>query len=277
MARGKKGEAGERVKERPVFIFASGQRTGSTLLQRLLNTHRDIHIWGEHSGGLEPGLARNLRMARQGLEIAATRDGGAEQFESYRKNRADQWMAAMTPPGPWDDVFRDVFIDLYAGAARDIFGKRRWGFKETLYDAADARFLAGLFPSCRIIFLFRDVQETYRSMRRNSAISPFFSIDTFVGQWVRIVTSFLENAGDKPNVTMAPFSQLIKDPREAMEMVAGFLEVDADGFDMGIIKNVIPGAPEINCPAPNEEELEFIERVAGETRRELKKRFGTAG
>src|ERR1041385_4274275 len=36
-------------KERPIFLLASGHRCGSTLVQRLLNSHPDILIWGEQN------------------------------------------------------------------------------------------------------------------------------------------------------------------------------------------------------------------------------------
>ena len=36
----------------PVFILSSAGRTGSTLLQRLLISTRDIMVWGEHDGAM---------------------------------------------------------------------------------------------------------------------------------------------------------------------------------------------------------------------------------
>src|SRR5215468_7019722 len=48
----------------PIFILATGHRCGSTLIQRLLNSHRDILIWGEQRGHLNQFLPEYRALLR---------------------------------------------------------------------------------------------------------------------------------------------------------------------------------------------------------------------
>ena len=48
------------LSDQPLFVLSSGQRCGSTLIQRLLNSNHDILIWGEQHGYLN-GFLREYR------------------------------------------------------------------------------------------------------------------------------------------------------------------------------------------------------------------------
>lgn len=49
--------------QEPVFVLASGHRTGSTLLQRLLNSCPRLMVWGEHLAYLSD-FSRELEALR---------------------------------------------------------------------------------------------------------------------------------------------------------------------------------------------------------------------
>ena len=87
----------------PVLIFAAGQRCGSTLVQRLLSSHPDVLIWGEHAGQLRPIIAAVSRMkvwsAEDGMDARADFEGGGYQ----------SFMANLTPEGTWiDEAMRQL-------------------------------------------------------------------------------------------------------------------------------------------------------------------------
>lgn len=72
--------------ERPVFLLASGWRTGSTLLQRLLCSHPDVHIWGENRG-----LCDVLEQLYR--ELLRHRPAASRADLDYQQKGTDGWIA----------------------------------------------------------------------------------------------------------------------------------------------------------------------------------------
>ncbi|HEX2618502.1 MAG TPA: sulfotransferase, partial [Phototrophicaceae bacterium] len=133
----------------PIFVLASGQRCGSTLLQRFLSTHQDILIWGEHDGVLNKIFAGFERLYEW-------HDLFGHHYDKYLETGvARNFIANMNPPA---DVITDTQIQLVTNYWQEpaaALGKHIWGFKEVLYDAHMAMHLQRLFPTARIVFLTR--------------------------------------------------------------------------------------------------------------------------
>jgi hypothetical protein len=148
----------------PIFILTWG-RTGSTWLQRLLNLHPRITIWGEHYGFLN-GVARaywNFHDEHDLAKVAywESADGApaVEVIDDPRENPG--WLIPFSP-GEVVTSFRDFIWYLFA---RKLAPEVRWGFKEIRYgDPAVPRMLACVFPEARFLLLERDVAECLRSM-----------------------------------------------------------------------------------------------------------------
>jgi hypothetical protein len=156
----------EGVVSAPVFVLGHA-RSGTTLLQRVLNSYDDVLVWGEHAGVLRPladayftGLATpNLfKHARPLAEVL--RDSAA----------ASSWQAWMTWLGPdeWPVAFRRMAEVLFVPDGLPT--KRVWGFKEIRYgaDAGDRtlEFLHALWPDALFAFVVRDPMNTFASHRR---------------------------------------------------------------------------------------------------------------
>ena len=149
-------------RERPVII-ASATRSGSTLLQRLLNTHPDVTIWGEHMG-----ILTELRRA---MAVAASSARNLSGGYAQRSNLIGKLVDAepFSPHiNPFDaDVLRtavhDFIVRLFAEALPE---DTIWGFKEVRYFADDLEFFAALFPSARFIVLAREPSEQISSYLR---------------------------------------------------------------------------------------------------------------
>ncbi|MCW5891966.1 MAG: sulfotransferase [bacterium] len=150
----------------PVFVLGHA-RSGTTLLQRVLNSYDDVLVWGEHAGIVRPladayfgGLATpNLfEHARPLAEVL--RDSAA----------ASSWQAWMTWLGPaeWPVAFRRMLETLFV--PEGLPGKRVWGFKEIRYGAEPGdrtlAFLHALWPDARFAFVVRNPLNTFASHRR---------------------------------------------------------------------------------------------------------------
>lgn len=140
---------------RPIFIASMG-RSGSTLLQRVLNVHPSVTIWGEHAGFLS-GILQSYALARepnaeknltQGFEHRNMVIGELSEKEVFKP-----WVSPFTPDD-LEDGIRSMMTELFtAGLTPDI----RWGFKEIRYTDVELRTLMSMFPQAQLVVLARDV------------------------------------------------------------------------------------------------------------------------
>ncbi|WP_135468419.1 sulfotransferase [Crenalkalicoccus roseus] len=157
-------------------LLATG-RSGSTLLQRLLNLHDSVVMFGEHNGlaGTLLGLWHQLfgpwageriaRAARFVPEMLASRPIAAPEGWSI------EWANACTEATALP-AFRRFLEDLLFPPALRRPGMRYWGFKEIRYGPAEAAFLARLFPEGRFLVLLRDPVAIQRSRAATGAWYP---------------------------------------------------------------------------------------------------------
>lgn len=139
---------------RPIFVASMG-RSGSTLLQRVLNVHPRITIWGEH-GGFLSGILQSYVAARRPDTIENLRAGyeAREQVvgELADKGAFQPWVSPFSPGG---------LEDRMSGLIRDLFTEGldpsiRWGFKEIRYAEPELRILMEMFPEAHLVVLARD-------------------------------------------------------------------------------------------------------------------------
>src|SRR5688500_2943865 len=105
----------------PLVILSSGQRCGGTLVQRLLSSHPDVLIWGEHDGQLPPLL--DLRRTLVELE----REVAPRIADAYERHGHHAFMANLLPGrDSIDEAARAFVAELFAAPAL-ARGRARWG------------------------------------------------------------------------------------------------------------------------------------------------------
>jgi hypothetical protein len=137
--------------ERPIFVIAP-HRSGGTLLERALNTHPGVVIWGEH-GGILNKLAEIDAVGRLYWNLAMPLpERGLEQQASNT-----------TVFNPWRNPvdlseYRQWCHDfIRASFTRGVPSDRRWGLKEIRYHSLmTTTFLANIFPMGKFVILRRD-------------------------------------------------------------------------------------------------------------------------
>src|SRR5215213_7482581 len=75
-----------------LLLLGTGQRCGSTLVQRLLCSHPDAFIWGEHGGDLEGMLT-----AAEGVAAYAAGLGGQAARKDWAELGHQGFIANLTP------------------------------------------------------------------------------------------------------------------------------------------------------------------------------------
>lgn len=131
-------------------------RSGSTLLQRVLNVHPEITIWGEH-GGFLSGMLQSYKAASlpdtvRNLEVGyAARDQVIGELAD--KSTFTPWVSPFTS-AELEDRVEEMIRDLFtAGLDPSV----RWGFKEIRYEEQELVTLMEMFPEAHLVILARDL------------------------------------------------------------------------------------------------------------------------
>lgn len=228
----------------PIFIFASGQRCGSTLLQRFLCSHPDVMIWGEHDGSLEKLLTHFDR-------LLCWQNMFGHQFHTFQSDGYDNFIPNMNPSQ--DHLLkarRKLIENLWRDPAEEL-GKSIWGFKEVLYGADMAFRLKGIFPNAKIIHLTRNIFECFISLRHEEAIlpeeQPHVPIEQvwtrtrtveFIETWKRVNRSLLETPDlDSSWFCRLTYEQLTTNPKQTASELVQWLGLSPQDLDFDVFKN----------------------------------------
>jgi len=150
----------------PVFVLGHA-RSGTTLVQRVLNSYDDVLIWGEHAGVLRD-VARAWHRAVTSEQFFRDARPLAEVLRD--SDPTASWQAWMTwvDPASWTALVRRFVEGLFL--PQGLPGKRVWGFKEVRYrgEPTDPTFalLRHLHPDALWVFVVRHPLEVMASQRR---------------------------------------------------------------------------------------------------------------
>ena len=189
--------AAEPDSEAPIFLFSTGMRTGSTLLQRILVTDSRLLLWGEPMGEMD--IAGRITQMVGDCMNPAFRDSWQRQPELDSSQLVKSWIALLHPS---TDNFRlglRNFFGTWLGRPARRSGFTRWGFKEVRLDATAAVLLHWLYPSAKFILLTRHPFDCYRSFADAGWKIPNFvrypdsrvdSAASLAREWNRIALSW---------------------------------------------------------------------------------------
>ena len=151
----------------PIFLLGSG-RSGTTLLQKILNSADDVMIWGEHGGFLkEVALAYFHHTEKPKVNKAIFRRNPVAKDPNLDFDR----LKLTDIDSSWMNWYgrREVAAN-FAGLIESFFHppgmeKRRWGFKEIRYGGDDRaiEMLAELFPNARFVLIARNPVDVVAS------------------------------------------------------------------------------------------------------------------
>jgi len=180
----------------PIFILASGWRTGSTLLQRILVTDPDVLLWGEPLGdlGLMSSITTILAQSPTFRKLHKCTISGTPSSSSL----AVSWIANLCPPGQDFRSALRMIVDRWLCVPSLERGFARWGFKEVRLGAPAATVLHWLYPRAKFLLLTRHPYDCYRSLADSGWDQvyhqrPHARVDSaaeFASHWNRLVVSW---------------------------------------------------------------------------------------
>lgn len=217
-------------RESPVLVLGSGQRCGSTLVQRLLGSHPEIMVWGEQGGALRGLLSMQRALEHWDAQLAAPARA------AYDADGVDGWIANLLPGGEaLRDAARAYLLTLFQAPAAER-GKPRWGFKEVRFGSREAGEIRRLFPGVRVIHITRDPRDVLVSLdgweRAGSDWRREYT-HVAVGDWVKVNESFRE-AGPCDWVLSCRYEDVLAAPGDFVRAVADLLDTEPGRFDLSV-------------------------------------------
>jgi hypothetical protein len=227
----------------PILVLGSGHRTGSTLVQRLLISHPEVMIWGEHGGFL-----RKLLEITDSLEWWAT-GAGAEGSRELDAGGHDGWIANAMPGPEVAQGAARAFVRALFEQPASARGRSRWGFKEVRMTQEHAGKLRRLFAGLTVIHITRDPRRMLSSLdswERMETWWPRRLTEEAVEFWVTINESFLA----RPDwVLSVRYEDVVEDPDRFIAAVAAITGLSASAFDRSVFDRKVRGFTEAAVPA----------------------------
>lgn len=253
------------VSERPIFLLSSGHRCGSTLIQRLLNSHDDILIWGEQRGYLNTYESAHMVL----VEAAEASSGNRKKFlqEGY-----DHFLPNLLPAKrEVIDAARLHIQSLFAAPAQRL-GRSVWGFKEVRYGAKIALFLQRHFPEARFIHLTRNVVDCLISLKKwEQSKTVEWNADwtpSSLASWERVNRSFHDQGHELKKLLSVTYEEVVADTDRFLETLAAFLEIPSSSLDRRVFERKLHSAgdsgeerrPEVTVQSLGPEERALLDR-----------------
>ncbi|MGI9213601.1 MAG: glycosyltransferase 61 family protein, partial [Methylococcaceae bacterium] len=242
----------------PVFIFAACWRTGSTLVQRLLNTSEQLMIWGE------PGY---LDLMRRVYEMMTRQTASQEKiWESLLSTGlSDQWVPNLAPKRECTQEALNVFFNhLYYSSAAELKPScRAWGMKEVRAGAMDnTLFIHQIIPDARFIFLFRDPVDCFESVIASNFYrhfeDPLFPMKVYADNMRRILA--LRDAPPAYDYHILRYEDLIGDEwKTTLDSLFEFVGVPHPEMTESVIQGKKLGGSINKMPLPDDVRLQLAD------------------
>ena len=175
----------------PIFILAPTARNGITLIQRLLNSSKQIIIYGENYQLIEnlpelvyANVAIHQHHAEHLDQIRNKFLGGNDDF--WTSGLMPQTHEIMVLSFEW---FYSLLRHYHDCSIR--YGFNRWGIKSPMTGPQSFDRMAALLPNAQFIFIYRNLYDVIRSAKARQFISNSCQFAQYVTSWKNNITHVL--------------------------------------------------------------------------------------
>jgi len=213
---------------RPIFVVGAA-RSGTTLLQSMIDAHPDIALVGElHFFDQVMRLRESIPEPLGPETIESLRAGvlkcHAMQFVPEIELALEHALARLTTlPAPG---YRELFRLLL-----EAFGELRGASNVGEKTPNNVRYLDELvhfFPHARIVHILRDPRDSISSRLRYPYTSPSVIFNTLLWKIEMIYAADFVASGQATadRYLEVRYEDLVEDPRQVLEQICGFIGVD---------------------------------------------------
>ena len=208
----------------PVFITAPTARNGVTLVQRLLNSSKQIIVYGENTDFMSvlPKLVHST---------VKVHTDQSEIFAHARKQFFEQTTEGWTS-NLWPDpqIFMVLAFEAFNKAAAayqqssEQYGYQRWGIKNPSDQPQMIKRLKILMPNAKFVFIYRHLLDVVRSAKSRAFIKDDAGLAKYATQWKDILTAVVN--AKHSNVWILPYEKLIESPDAMIDQLQQFTGIN---------------------------------------------------
>ena len=250
----------------PIFIFSAGWGSGSTLVQRIVMSSREVLVWGEPYDRAAP-----VHRVSSTLSSIAHDWPPQSHFSSIESldSLSKSWVANLAPPITSMRAAHLAFFNAFLGLDGKQCEAARWGLKEVRLTIDHARYLRWLYPNARFLFVYRDLLPGYLGCRRLNwySVWPNYRathILRFAHHWQHLVNGFIDGYKDVDGM-LIKYEDLVSG-RLPLETIRDYINVSS--IDMNILNKKVGARSASRTPLILPERI-LLNSVAGKTRRRL--------
>lgn len=233
-----------------IFIYSVSGRTGSTALQRILNSSNEICIFGESHSVSNSMLETIWKLESQNTEIWRKRVNQSFKLleTSFKEdNHARFYAKAVRPINSALNNLKDTFTSYYL----PVNNVDRFGFKEIyISNEVNLQCLKKLFPFSYILFLFREPIAQFRSIV-NSGYFSGLTVNVFLKRYVTATKMFIAHSKINSNCVFIDYEQL----NNSNTIKSLLNSIDIFNFDVNLIAN------KINSTAGNDLDAQTKDKI----------------
>lgn len=210
-----------RSEESPIFVFSAGWRSGSTLLQRLLNSHPEVMVWGEayeHSLMLHHLAAPLSSFSKVPLDMEFMPEEMAApaRCDKLAVRLTSEWTAVLAPAVADLKRAHWAYLEALLKTPAARLERPRWGIKMVRGTAMVAEYLRWLYPKAKFLYLYRDPYASFRSYKSRTKKGWYLYFPShrvrgalpFAVHWRHCMGDFLASA-KRLDALLVPYESLI--------------------------------------------------------------------
>lgn len=249
------------------FLIAGHPRSGTTVLNRICNTHPEVASTFEfgafrHLDRPYPEYREGIRVEWRGRPVL-----GVGEATPRRRRWRSRWflarfLLALRARRGSEVRLADVTDSLGRALGVPVVGDKVPAYTFLLDELAPREELrcVVIIRDCRAV-VASTLDRVRTGWRGREWTERFDSTRKAALHWARAVESVERNAG---RLHVLRFEDLVRDPAATAETLAAFLDVDPRGFDVGIIR---PPGREKFRESLDGSDLDTIDSAAGEAMR----------
>ena len=191
----------------PILITSPCQRSGTTLLVRLLNSASNSLIYGETAANDISFLMNQLTHRK--LLFGHSKNQKDMLLQSMLDGRVNQWIPDLLPK-----------VDV-------------WGVKQPGWTGGNINLLRSSLPNSKVVYIYRDMEACVKSAKGIQMINNFNDAKLFLEGYLQSYNSVMQ-LPDSENLLKIAFNDLVEKPKEIISKIADF--TGAKGIDEKIMK-----------------------------------------
>lgn len=258
------------MNDSPIFIIGQ-PRSGTTLIQRVLNQADGVCISGEHMGLLK-GLLKQSRDAlthkdvdfffppipyRDCIDLYRYRLKDPKYFSASANGIARSWI---------NGALMDFILAIAHPSRKEGAMNDRWGFKEVKYGFEDGdavfRMLTMFWPKAKFILITRNPLDQITSAISRGWWSD--DVGEMEARWETQAKTFLQvHKDERYDTNLVRYESF--DSFEYVKGICQWSSVDVPDDKIQLIMDTVTGATPNRQPLSDEDQAVIAELAAGET------------